>query len=62
MEGRCPYLSEAVRWHINYIFDQNLAFSHTMDPHLRLQLRRAALDYPTVIPSLKLFLENTKYL
>ena len=62
LEGRCPSLSEADRWHVDYIFDQNLAFSRTTDPHLRLQLHRAALGYSTIIPSLKLFLENTKYI
>lgn len=62
LEGRCPFLSEADCWHIDYVFSQGLAFSRVTDPSLRSELQRAALDYPTIIPSLKLFLENTKYL
>jgi Protein of unknown function (DUF3723). len=62
MEGRCPHLSEADRSFINYIFDENLAFSHTMDPGTRSEFRKTVLDYPNIIPSLKLFFENIKYL
>ncbi|KAL1885233.1 hypothetical protein Plec18167_001890, partial [Paecilomyces lecythidis] len=62
LEGRCPSLSEVDRSFINVVFDDNLVFSRSMDPHTRSELRKAALDYPGIIPSLKLFFENIKYL
>ncbi|KAB8256767.1 hypothetical protein BDV32DRAFT_152923 [Aspergillus pseudonomiae] len=62
LQGRCPSLSEQDRCHICDIFDQNLAFPRVMDPQIRLRLRQAALEFPGIIPSLKLFHEDTKYL
>ncbi|KAB8256794.1 hypothetical protein BDV32DRAFT_152947 [Aspergillus pseudonomiae] len=62
LQGRCPSLSEQDRCHICDIFDQNLVFPRVTDPHIRLRLRRAILEFPGIIPSLKLFHEDTKYL
>lgn len=62
LEGRCPRLSVADRKHIEYIFQDGSAFQDVSNPVMRSQLREAALKYPRIIPSLRTFLENTKYL
>jgi hypothetical protein len=62
LEGRCPRLSEADRRHINHIFEQYQAFPSVRDSHIRSRLQTASMEYPRIIPSLKTFLENTKYL
>ncbi|KAJ6076657.1 hypothetical protein N7499_008638 [Penicillium canescens] len=62
LEGRCPRLSIADREHIDQIFQDGSAFQDVRDHAIRAQLRHAALGYPKIIPSLRTFLENTKYL
>lgn len=48
--------------HIEEIFCDGRAFPDISNPDIRLQLQHAALGYPKIIPSLRTFLENTKYL
>lgn len=62
LEGRCPRLSMADRRYINKIFQDGLAFPMACDPAVRSQLLHAALSYRKIIPSLRTFLENAKYL
>ncbi|KAJ5602076.1 hypothetical protein N7510_011610, partial [Penicillium lagena] len=62
LQGRYPRLSLDDRRFINQIFNDNLAFPRVSDPALRSQLLQASLNYPGIIPSLHLFLENIKYL
>ena len=62
LEGRCPRLSNSDRQFICNIFDTGIAFSNVSAPEFRSRLRQAALDYSSIIPSLRTFLENTKYL
>ncbi|RJE24472.1 hypothetical protein PHISCL_03164 [Aspergillus sclerotialis] len=61
-EGRCPSLSKADRSHVNDVFDQNIVFPSCSDIGTRSALRRAALEFTGIIPSLRLFFENIKYL
>jgi hypothetical protein len=44
------------------LFEEGRVFSHVEEPAMRLKLRASVLGYPKIIPSLKTFLENTKYL
>jgi hypothetical protein len=44
------------------IFEDGTAFPLVHDLALRLRIQQAVLDFPRVIPSLRIFLENTKYL
>jgi hypothetical protein len=44
------------------MFQDGVAFPLVADSNSRSQLQQAALSYPGVIPSLRIFLENTKYL
>jgi hypothetical protein len=62
LHGRYPRLSLDDRRFIHQIFNDNLAFPHISDPASRSQLLQASLNYPEIIPSLHLFLENIKYL
>ncbi|KAJ6008541.1 hypothetical protein N7540_012517 [Penicillium herquei] len=62
LEGRCGKLSLSDRRYINEIFHDGRAFPLVPDQHLRNQLLDAALSYTTIIPSLRVFLENVKYL
>jgi len=62
LHGRYPRLSLNDRRYIRQIFEHNLAFPRVSDPASRLQLLQASLSYTEMIPSLHLFLENTKYL
>ncbi|GIC88723.1 uncharacterized protein Aud_005121 [Aspergillus udagawae] len=50
------------RSHINHVFDQNIVFTSCADIQLRSELKQAALEYTGIIPSLRLFLENVKYI
>jgi hypothetical protein len=60
LEGRYPAISLTDRHYIESVFHQ--LFPLVQDPVLRGELRRRILEYPHMIPSLKLFLEDTKYL
>lgn len=62
LEGRCPRLSIAGQRYISEIFQAGSAFPLIGDSSRRSQLLHAALSYSKVIPSLRTFLENTKYL
>ncbi|KAH8424209.1 uncharacterized protein LDX57_001966 [Aspergillus melleus] len=62
LEGRCPSLSKADRLHIDHLFDENTVFAACSDTQLRSELRQAALGYTGIIPSLRMFLENIKYI
>ncbi|KAF7594883.1 hypothetical protein BBP40_007917 [Aspergillus hancockii] len=62
LQGRCPKLSKADRSYIQCIFKEGLAFPDVTDSHVRDSLYQAAISYPRLIPSLKTFLENAKYL
>lgn len=62
LQGRHPVLSLADRQHIREAFQQGEVFRHVDDSQLRAQMLDASLNYPMMIPSLKTFLENTKYL
>ncbi|KAE8148510.1 hypothetical protein BDV25DRAFT_141744 [Aspergillus avenaceus] len=62
LQGRCPYISEADRRHVKNAFDQNMVFSCVTDPQDRSHLQNAVFQCPWLIRSLKLFLEDTKYL
>lgn len=60
LEGRYPAISATDRLYIESVFHE--LFPLVQDPGLRGDLRRRVLGYPHMIPSLKLFLEDTKYL
>ncbi|KAJ5928360.1 hypothetical protein N7466_007316 [Penicillium verhagenii] len=62
LEGRCPCFSLADRRYINEIFQNGAAFPLAKSLELRSRLLDAALNYPRVIPSLRTFLESTKYI
>lgn len=62
LEGRCPRLSIADHRYVSEVFENRLAFLMVHDPTLRLKLLDAALGFSIIIQSLKIFLENTKYL
>ncbi|RAH87594.1 hypothetical protein BO86DRAFT_424327, partial [Aspergillus japonicus CBS 114.51] len=62
LEGRCPQWSDGDCWYINEIFNNGRAFSHITDAQARSQLHQAALAFKGIVPSLKTFLENTKYI
>lgn len=62
LEGRCPRLSLTDREHIHEVFRNGMVYPDITDPYLRAQLQNAALTYTRVIPTLRTFLENTKYL
>jgi hypothetical protein len=57
-----PRLSIADCRYICEMFQDGVAFPLVADSNSRSQLQQAALSYPGVIPSLRIFLENTKYL
>ena len=44
------------------MFNQDAALSFCSDTWLRSELRQAALEYTGIIPSLRIFLENIKYI
>ena len=62
LEGRCPRLSKADCRYITEIFRDGLAFPMVRDLNLRSQMLHSILSYQRIIPSLRTFLENTKYL
>ena len=62
LEGRCPRLSMADYRYIKNAFQDGSAFSMIKDPNLRSKMQHAVLGYRKIIPSLRTFLENTKYL
>ncbi|PYH98844.1 hypothetical protein BO71DRAFT_457304, partial [Aspergillus ellipticus CBS 707.79] len=62
LQGRHPALSLADRQYIREAFQQGEIFRYVDDSHLRAQMLDASLSYPMMIPSLKTFLENTKYM
>ncbi|EKV12001.1 hypothetical protein PDIG_47160 [Penicillium digitatum PHI26] len=62
LEGRCPRLSMADYQYIKNAFQDGSAFSMVNNPTLRSKMQHAVLGYRKIIPSLRTFLENTKYL
>ncbi|KAI9037211.1 uncharacterized protein KD926_000717 [Aspergillus affinis] len=62
LQGRFPKLSKLDRKYVDYAFQEHLVFSSITDTRTRSQLHQAATEFPRIIPSLKTFLENAKYL
>ncbi|KZL70977.1 hypothetical protein CT0861_07763 [Colletotrichum tofieldiae] len=62
LEGRAPRLSESDRRAVKEAFYSNRAFTRVQDAHLRAEIRRTVLRFRGLIPSLKSFHENMKYI
>ncbi|KAL4412148.1 hypothetical protein CABS03_06573 [Colletotrichum abscissum] len=62
LEGRAPGMSDIDRQLVEEAFDSNEIFSKAQNPQLRDQIRRSVLRFKGLVPSLKSYQENMKYI
>ncbi|KAK1975876.1 hypothetical protein LZ30DRAFT_774419 [Colletotrichum cereale] len=61
LEGRAPRLSRSDRRTVKEAFESNKVFTRVQDTPLRGEIRQSILRFRGIIPSLKSFHENMKY-
>ncbi|KAL4418323.1 hypothetical protein CABS03_01674 [Colletotrichum abscissum] len=62
LEGRAPGMSDIDRQLVEEAFDSNEIFSKAQNPQLRDQIRSRVLRFKGLVPSLKSYQENMKYI